>query len=97
MALNLNKNMSMAAVVLDIEKTFDITLHPGLLYELSKLHFSSSLIKLISSFLSNRKFRVMVEGNCPCLEIYEQGCYKFPSWLLPSTVFTNINDTPQKI
>jgi hypothetical protein len=61
--LNFNNNMSTAAVFLDIEKAFDTTLHPGLLYKLSELHFWSSLIKLISSFFSNRKFRVMFEGE----------------------------------
>jgi hypothetical protein len=54
-ALNFN-NMSTAAVFLDIEKAFDTTWHTGLLYKLSKMDFSTSLIKLTSSFLSNRKF-----------------------------------------
>jgi hypothetical protein len=48
--------MSAAAVFLDIEKAFDTTWHPSLLYKLSKLEFSAGIIKLISSFLSNRKF-----------------------------------------
>jgi hypothetical protein len=55
--------MSVAAVFLVIEKAFDSTWHLGLLYKLSKLQFSTSLIKLISSFLSKRKFRVSVEGE----------------------------------
>jgi hypothetical protein len=61
--LNLNKNMSTAAVYLVIEKAFDTTWNPGLLYKFSKLEFSSGIIKLISSFLSNRKFRFSVEGE----------------------------------
>jgi hypothetical protein len=61
--LNYNNNMSTAAVFLDIEKAFDTTWHPGLLYKLSKLEFPARIIKLISSFLSNRKFRVSVEGD----------------------------------
>jgi len=55
--------MSTPAVLLDIEKAFDTIWFPGLLYKLSKFHFASSLIKLISAFLSNRKFRVIVEGE----------------------------------
>jgi hypothetical protein len=55
--------MSMAAVFLDIEKAFDKTWHLGLLYKLSELKFSTSLIKLINSFLSQRKFRVSIEGE----------------------------------
>jgi len=54
---NFNNNMSTAAVFFDIEKAFDSTWNPGLLHKLSKLHFSSTLIKLTGSFLSNRKFK----------------------------------------
>jgi hypothetical protein len=53
----------MAAVFLDIEKASDTTWHLGLLYKLSTLQFSISLIKLIGSFLSQRKSRVSVEGE----------------------------------
>jgi hypothetical protein len=56
--LNFNNKMATAAVLLDIEKTFDTTLHSGLLYKLSKLEFSNNLIKPIVSFLSQRTFRV---------------------------------------
>jgi hypothetical protein len=61
--LHFNNDMSTAAVFLDIEKAFDTTRQPGLLYKLSKLQFSASLIKLIGSFLPKRKFRVSVEGE----------------------------------
>jgi hypothetical protein len=61
--LNFNNNMSMAAVFLDIEKAFDKTWHLGWLYKLSELKFSTTLIKLINYFLSQRKFRVSVEGE----------------------------------
>jgi hypothetical protein len=61
--LNFNNNMSTAAVFLHIEKAFDTTWYPGLLYKLSKLNFSTRIIKLISSFLLQRKFRVSVEGE----------------------------------
>jgi hypothetical protein len=52
--------MSTAAVFLGFEKAFDTTWHPGLLYKLSELHFAISPIKLIASFLTNRKFKVSV-------------------------------------
>jgi hypothetical protein len=55
--------MSRAAVFLDIEKAFDKTWHPGLVYNLSELQFPINLIKLIASFLTNRKFKVSVEGE----------------------------------
>jgi hypothetical protein len=61
--LNFNSDMSTAAVFMDIEKAFDTTWHLGLLYKLSELTFSISLIKLIHSFLSQRKLRVSVKGE----------------------------------
>jgi hypothetical protein len=61
--LNFNNNVPTAAVFLDIDKAFDITLYTGLLYKLSELEFSTSLIKLIAYSLTDRKFRVLVEGE----------------------------------
>jgi hypothetical protein len=63
--LNFKNNMSMMAVFLDIEIAFDTctTWHPALLYKLHKLKFSMNLIKLISSFLSERKFTLSDEGE----------------------------------
>jgi hypothetical protein len=54
---------SMGHFFWDTEKAFDKTWYLGLLYKLSELKFSISLIKLISSFLSQRKFRVLVKGE----------------------------------
>jgi hypothetical protein len=55
--------MSTAAVFLDTEKAFDTTWHLSLLYKLCTLQFSINLIKLIGSFLSQKEFRVSVEGK----------------------------------
>jgi hypothetical protein len=65
--------MSTAAVFLDIEKNFDTTWHSGLLYKLSKLEFPTSLIKLIGSFLSQRKFRDSMEGEMSTPRIMQTG------------------------
>jgi hypothetical protein len=61
--LNFNNNRSTAAVFLAIEKAFVTTWHFGLLYKLPKLKLSISLIKLIRSFLSQRKCGVSIEGE----------------------------------
>jgi hypothetical protein len=53
--LNFKSSMLTAAVFLDIEKTFGTTWQSALLYELSESEFSTSLIKLVGSFLSDRK------------------------------------------
>jgi hypothetical protein len=65
--------MSTAAVFLGIGKAFDITWHSGLLYKLSKLEFSTSFIKLVGSFLSQRKFRVSVEGEMSAPRVMQAG------------------------
>jgi hypothetical protein len=92
--LNFNNNTSTAAVFLDIEKAFDKTWHPGLLYKLSKLEFSINLIKLISSFLSQRKFRVSVEGEMSTPREMQAGVPQ-GSVLSPTLYNIYINDTPQ--
>jgi hypothetical protein len=61
--INFNKNMSTASVFLYTEKAFDTIWHLGLLYKLSTLQFSKSVIKLIGSFLFQRKFSISVEGE----------------------------------
>jgi hypothetical protein len=70
---HLKFNMSTAAVFLDIEEAFDKTWHLGLLYKLSELKFSISLITHISFFLSQRKFRVSVKVKCLLKEYTSRG------------------------
>jgi hypothetical protein len=53
----------MAAVFLDIKKAFHTTWHSSLLYKLPELEFSTSLIKLSASFPTDRKFKVLVDGE----------------------------------
>jgi hypothetical protein len=48
-----------------IEKTFDTTWQFGLIYKLLELKFVMSLIKLIASFLTDRKFKAWVQGDFP--------------------------------
>jgi hypothetical protein len=75
-SLNFNNNISTAAVFLDIEKAFDTTWHSGLLYKLTELQFPINLIKLIASFLTNRKFKVSVEGEISSPRKVAAGCHK---------------------
>jgi hypothetical protein len=86
--------MSTAAVFLDIEKAYDITWHFGLLYELSSSKLSISLIKLISSFLSKRKFRVSVEGKMYTPRDIQAGVPQ-GSILSPTLYSIYINDQPK--
>jgi hypothetical protein len=54
--LDFNNNISTAAAFLDIEKAFDTIWDTGLQYNLSKLEFPKSLIKLARSFLLQKNF-----------------------------------------
>jgi hypothetical protein len=94
--LNFNNKMSTAGVFLDIEKTFDTTWHSGLLYKFSKLVFSTSLIKLISSFLSQRKFIVSVEGEMSTPREMGAGVHQGYG-VSPSLYNRYINDAPQHL
>jgi hypothetical protein len=53
----------MAAVLLDTEKAFDTTWQSGLLYRWAELEFSINLIRPIASLLTDRKFKILGEGE----------------------------------
>jgi retron-type reverse transcriptase len=92
--LNFNDKMSKAPVLLDIKKAFDTTWHSGLLYKLYKLEFSNSLTKLIGSFLSQRKFRVSVEGEMSTPREMQAGVPQ-SSVLSPTLFNLFINNAPK--
>jgi hypothetical protein len=86
--------MSTAAVFLDTETAFYTTWHSGLLYKLSKLQFPTNLVKLINSYLTNRKFKVSVEGELSTPREIRAGVSQ-GSVLAPTLYSLYINDTPR--
>ena len=58
-----NKSGSTRAVALDISKAFDRVWHTGLLHKLKSYLISGQAFGLISSFLSNRWLRVVLDGK----------------------------------
>ena len=58
-----NRSGATRAVALDISKAFDRVWHAGLLHELKSYGISGQIFGLISSFLSNRRLRVVLDGN----------------------------------
>ena len=58
-----NRSGATRAVALDISKAFDRVWHAGLLHKLKSYGISGQIFGLIFSFLSNRRFRVILDGK----------------------------------
>ena len=58
-----NRSGATQAVALDISKAFDRVWHAGLLHKLKSYGISGQIFGLISSFLSNRQLRVVLDGK----------------------------------
>ena len=58
-----NRSGATRAVALDISKAFDRVWHAGFLHKLRSYGISGQLFGLISSFLSNRQLRVVLDGK----------------------------------
>ena len=62
-AKGFNKSGATQTVALDIFKTSDRVWHDGLLHKLKSYGISGQIFGLISSFLSNRRLRVVLDGK----------------------------------
>ena len=58
-----NRSGATRAVALDISKAFDRVWHARLLHKLKSYGISCQIFGLISSFLSNRRLRVVLDGK----------------------------------
>ena len=91
-----NRSGATRALVLDISKAFDRVWHADLLHKLKPYEISGQIFDLISSFLSNRRLRVVLDGKSsqeyPVNVGLPQG-----SILGPTLFLLYINDLPDNV
>ena len=96
MARTFKRSGATQAVALDISKAFDRVWHAGLLHKLRSYGISGQIFGLISSFLSNRRLRVVLDGKSsqeyPVNVAVPQGSIIGPTLFLPY-----INDLPDDV
>ena len=80
----------------DFSKAFDRVSHDLLLYKLTSFHLHPNLLLLLNSYLSNRKHRVVVDGQCSSWNVVPSGIPQ-GSILGPLLFTLFVNDIPHQL
>ena len=91
-----NKSGATRAVALDISKAFDRVWHAGLLHKHMSYRISGQIFGLVSSFLSNRHLRVVLDGKSSQEYPINAGAPQ-GSILGPTLFLIYINDLPDDV